>query len=157
MNINSEETKHQWKLFHTNKCSNGAQKLYSQGFVYTFDKPSWKIINVDELLFSEKFYWKFEDPECGGRGISTGFRPPLTTKSHFHHSNPGRLSQLNSKQEVKNKALNSHDAPRTITSETLKGKSADQITMLNKPEANRQYINRQRKQIYRSRRVKSLA
>ena len=136
-----------------NKCNNGAQKLYSQGFVYTVDKPSWKIISAagwnvaeqngypDELLYGEKVYWKCKVPEYGGRGISIGFRHPLkTTKSHFHLSNPGRLSQLNSKQDVKSKALNSHDAPRTITSESRKGKSADQITMLNKPYANRGII-----------------
>ena len=58
----------EWELFLRNKCSNGAQKLYSQCCVYTDDKPSWKIINaadrnvaeqngyLDELLYGEKVY-----------------------------------------------------------------------------------------------------
>ena len=104
------ENDHDWSLNFTQK--NG-YKLYSNGYCYVLDKPKRELVAE-----ASRIYWRCEFyHECGGRGVSSGLKPPFKeTKKHneWHKSKPESKEYLDSKILLNGMIKNSHEPPRAI-------------------------------------------
>jgi len=113
------------------------------GYSYTIDKPK-----LEDLLNASKIYWKCErqcKEKCPGRGSSEGLKPPFTlSKSHDHIPQPERAQVLKVRDEIKERALNSNDAPRSIIREALLTQSDECLANMTGKQAFRKLISRAR-------------
>ncbi|CAF0877868.1 unnamed protein product, partial [Brachionus calyciflorus] len=141
-NLNSETLKENspftWTL---TKSQKEGYKVVSCGYAYTVDKPAQALV-----ANAKKIYWKCElHKNCTGRAKSNGLEPPLIhTKKHNHLPEKNRHATLERIEEIKLKAINSNDPPRSILIEIQKGLNASAIGAMSKPDALRQMINRLR-------------
>jgi len=115
----------------------GNMKLYSMGYTYIVDKKNANTIN-----------WKCD--HCKGRATSwnearIGARsnPRVEiTRPHTHAPNLALRSALIQRQQLKNRALSSRDAPRRILREVNSELDPEALCELPSEKASKQYMNR---------------
>jgi hypothetical protein len=120
-----------WFLLQSNK---GGFKLVSCGYAYTVDRPRLHIIKSGQ---ASTILWRFDTPGCKGRGKSNGLNPPfsITVAHDIHVPSLEKLTQVKMKNEVREKALNLNDAPRTIIASSQKHLSREEVWSLSRPDA----------------------
>jgi uncharacterized protein YfcZ (UPF0381/DUF406 family) len=125
------------------KCNLGAPKLFSLGYSYVRDGKPY----VDKTGKSRQ-YWKCDNKECTGRGVSYDLTPPLIlTQAHeyWHETNSSRVEVNKNMAKLKEKATNSRDKPGAIIKDVVKTNTADTLMANPSHAAMRQTVSRVRK------------
>ena len=140
LNLNPDLGDEAWLL---TKSQTGGYKVYSMGYAYTVDKPK-----QSEIATATKIYLrceKYSFLKCSGRAQSCVLQKPLVkTKEHNHIMAPERKEVLQHKEVVKQRALTSHDNPRSIIREAEINCLDECISSMPKKEAIRKLISRTR-------------
>jgi hypothetical protein len=105
----------------------------------------------------DTIYWKCDDADCGGRGISQKLAPPLvhSKRQTIHLPRPERLEQLKTKNNCRQLAVNSNEDPSSIIARTHETISEEALLSISTRAAFTQFINRQRKKHFNVKTLKA--
>jgi hypothetical protein len=146
LRLHDQTDEHAFFLYKTQK---GGYKLYSNGFCYTVDKPSQKVL--ESGIFT-KVNWKCEFATCGGKGGTTKLDPPFrTTKPHGGHVPEfDRLESIKTALREQQGAHETNDAPRHVVAAARAQMSEGAQFVHRSAAASKRYIRRQRDKKYKN-------